>query len=72
MAIVGSNYAAEKILKPLGINIKNAISATIYFRKDDIVTAQVTYLVDIPDKWDQIELKNFRLVEIKDETNQNI
>ena len=67
MGVINSMDAARKILIPLGIDIKNAISCTIRFNKDDVVTAEVLYMIDIPDQWDQIQLKKYQLVEIEDD-----
>ena len=66
--LVGDNPEILKFLKAWGIDIKKVIEVTINIPKDDIVTAKVTFLVDIdPNELQETMSKEYALIELKNE-----
>ena len=66
--LAGNHPAILKFLKAWGIDIRKVIDVTINLPKDDIVTAKVTYLIDIdPNELQETMSKEYALIELKNE-----
>jgi len=74
MASTATDQVGHKILQLLGIKDEYIMEATIHIKANDIITAEVTHLVCVDDKFvlDEEEteletlLKKYKLVEIEE------
>ena len=62
------NYEVLKFLKAWGIDIRNVIDVTIRIPKDDIVTAKVTFLIDVDvNELQEVMTTDYAIIELKNE-----
>ena len=67
-ALAGNHPAILKFLKVWGIDIRKVIDVTINLPKDDIVTAKVTYLIDVdPNELQEVMTTDYAIIELENE-----
>ena len=65
---LAGNYEVLKFLKAWGIDIRNVIDVTIQIPKDDIVTAKVTFLIDVDvNELQEVMTTDYAIIELKNE-----
>ncbi len=65
---LAGNYEVLKFLKAWGIDIRNVIDVTIRIPKDDIVTAKVTFLIDVDvNELQEVMTTDYAIIELKNE-----
>jgi hypothetical protein len=62
--IVASYYAADKLLKPLGVDTKRLIRCHIFFEPDDMVRVNCEYALEDPSKEAVGRWKRYALAEL--------